>query len=88
MGTIYLDVLVKRLPADAQGEVLQFLVDTGAVYTLASGDVLKRLGIVPHRVLKLTLADGSKTKHQMGRAILNIKGPAASRRSFLVWRAI
>lgn len=74
MGTIYLDVMVKRLPADPQGETLQFLVDTGAVYTLAPADVLRRLGIAPHRTLTLTLADGSKTTREMGGAYFEYQG--------------
>ena len=74
MGTIYLDILVKRLPADPKGETLQFLVDTGAVYTLAPGDALNRLGIAPHRTLTLTLADGSKTTREMGGAYFEYQG--------------
>jgi len=74
MGTIYLDILVRRLPADPQGETLQFLVDTGAVYTLAPADVLRRLGITPHRTLTLTLADGSKTAREMGGAYFEYQG--------------
>lgn len=74
MGTIYLDILVKRLPADARGETSQFLVDTGAVYTLAPGDVLRRLGIAPHRELTLTLAGGTRTSRDMGGAYFEYQG--------------
>jgi len=74
MGTIYLDILVRRLPSDPQGETLQFLVDTGAVYTLAPADALRRLGIAPHRTLTLTLADGSKTTREMGGAYFEYQG--------------
>lgn len=74
MGTIYLDILVKRLPSDTQGVSQQFLVDTGAVYTLAPGDLLRQLGITSHRTLTLTLADGSKTQREMGGAYFEYQG--------------
>ena len=53
---------------------MQFLVDTGAVYTLAPGEMLRRLGITPHRTLTLTLADGSKTTREMGGAYFEYQG--------------
>ncbi|MCC7293771.1 MAG: aspartyl protease family protein [Phycisphaerales bacterium] len=74
MGITYLDIMVKRLPSDAVGETLEFLVDTGATYTLAPGDVLARLGIQPHRSLTVTLADGSKTSRPMGGAYFEYQG--------------
>lgn len=74
MGTVYLDILVKRLPSDGQGESAQFLIDTGDMYTLAPSDLLKRLGVSPHRTLTLTLADGSKTKREMGGAYFEYQG--------------
>lgn len=74
MGTVYLDILIKRLPSDVQGENVQFLIDTGAVYSLAPAESLKRLGITPHRQLTLTLADGSKTTREMGGAYFEYQG--------------
>ena len=68
MGVTFLNVLVKRLPDDGDAEELEFLIDTGATYTLAPADVLGKLGITPHRTLTLTLADGSQTSRQMGGA--------------------
>ena len=37
MGAVYLDVLLKRLPQDAAGESIDFLIDTGATYSVARG---------------------------------------------------
>ncbi len=68
MGVTYLSVTVKRLPADQAAEGVDFLIDTGATYTLAPADVLARLGVVPHRTLTLTLEDGTKTSREMGGA--------------------
>lgn len=68
MGVTYLTVSVKRLPADQAAESVDFLIDTGATYTLAPAEILAKLGVVPHRKLTLTLADGSKTSREMGGA--------------------
>lgn len=68
MGVTDLTVTVKRLPNEPASEAVDFLIDTGATYTLAPTDVLTRLGVVPHRTLTLTLADGSKTSREMGGA--------------------
>jgi len=74
VGVTYLNVRVKRLPDDPQHEDLEFLVDTGATYTLAPGSALTKLGITPHRTLTLTLADGSQTSRHMGGAYFEYGG--------------
>lgn len=74
MGAVYLDSLIKRLPQDSTGEMLEWLIDSGAVYSLAPTDVLQRLGIAPHRQVTLTLADGSKRTRDVGAAYFEYKG--------------
>lgn len=74
MGVTFLNVLIKRLPDDPQFEELQFLIDTGATYSLVPAEVLDRLAISPHRTLSLTLADGSKTSRPMGGAYFEYAG--------------
>jgi predicted aspartyl protease len=74
MGVTYLDVSVKRLPADTLVEVVEFLIDTGATYTLAPSEILSKLGITAHRTLTLTLADGTKTSREMGGAYFEYRG--------------
>ncbi len=74
MGVTFLNVLVKRLPDDPQGEELQFLIDTGATYSLVPSEVLDRLGVKPHHTLTVTLADGSKTGRPMGGAYFEYAG--------------
>jgi len=41
---------------------LDFLVDSGATYTLLPFDVWQAIGIVPKRTLTFALADGSKVE--------------------------
>ena len=74
MGAVYLDVLVKRLPQDPAGESIDFLIDTGATYSVAPGAVLDRLGIVPHRSIDFVLADGSRMTRQLGGAYFEYSG--------------
>lgn len=74
MGAVYLDVLIKRLPQDTQSEVLEFLIDSGAVYSVAPAGVLTKLGIAPHRRVTLTLADGSKRTREVGGAYFEHQG--------------
>ncbi len=74
MGITYLDITVKRLPSDPTDETLEFLVDTGATYTLAPAEVLTRLGIQPHRSLTVTPADGPKTSRPTGGAYFECQG--------------
>lgn len=74
MGVTYLAVSVKRLPEEATKEDVEFLIDTGATYTLAPANVLNTLGIRPHRTLTVTLADGSQTSRDMGGAYFEYAG--------------
>lgn len=74
MGAVYLDILIKRLPLDSQAETLEFLIDSGAIYSVAPTDVLTRLGIAPHRSATLTLADGSKRTRDVGGAYFEYQG--------------
>src|SRR6266446_5320056 len=45
---------------------VEFLVDSGAVYSLAPGLVLRRLGLRPYRTEIFSLADATKVKRKVG----------------------
>lgn len=55
-------------------EPVDFLVDSGAVYSFVPRDVLTRLGIVPHSRLRFRLADGSTIERDRGDALFFYKG--------------
>ncbi len=74
MGMTHLQVTVKKLPDSKRRQRLQFLIDTGAVYTVAPAPVLRRLGIKPHRRERFTLADGSSIERKIGMAYFAYKG--------------
>ena len=47
---------------------VNFLVDSGAVFSLVPGKILDRLKIEPYREMSFSLADGTSIKRKMGDA--------------------
>ncbi len=56
----------------------EFLVDSGAIYSVVPGSHLKKLGLKPHRQQEFTLADGTKVKREIGDAIFELEGRRAA----------
>lgn len=52
----------------------EFLVDSGATYTVVPSGVLKKLGINPSGEEKFSLADGRIITRQVGNAIYEFEG--------------
>ena len=74
MGLTVLSMEVGN-PADpAAREAVDFLVDSGIVYSFVPRDVLTRLGIVPHARQRFRLADGSTIERERGDALYFYKG--------------
>ncbi|MDX2168274.1 MAG: aspartyl protease [Deltaproteobacteria bacterium] len=59
MGLVTLRVGVANPARPARIEVIEFLVDSGAVYSVVPSAVLRRLGIRPIKREEFRLADGS-----------------------------
>ena len=56
-------------PADvSKSAELEFLIDSGAVYTVAPGEVLSNLGIAPHSKRDFILANGEVVHRRIGTA--------------------
>jgi predicted aspartyl protease len=73
MGLIVLSLEVAN-PADpTHREPVDFLVDSGAVYSFVPRDTLARLGIAPHSRLRFRLADGSVIERDRGDALFFYK---------------
>ena len=53
---------------DAPTTALDFLVDTGAIYSVVPGSVLAALGIEPFEIETFGLADGTKQTYPVGEA--------------------
>ncbi len=56
---------------------VNFLIDSGAVYSLVPGDILKRLGCEPYREVVFALADGTTIKRKVGDAYFELNGEGA-----------
>jgi predicted aspartyl protease len=74
MGMTKVEVLVKRSHDASAAETVSFLVDSGAVYSVVRGTVLKRLGIRPYRSRVFHLADGHEIERKIGDAYFEYKG--------------
>ena len=69
-------VKVRVLPAAATGEGIEreFLVDTGAIYSMLPAEDLQALGIQPSFQRTFTLADGRSATYPVGAARFKVNG--------------
>ena len=74
MGLTVLDVEVGNPSDPHRLEKLAFLIDSGAVYSLVPGPLLRKLGIRPHRTVDFALADGTTITRQVGDAYFEYQG--------------
>ena len=72
MGLTYIIASVINPGNPKKKTRLKFLVDSGAVYSVAPGAVLRRLGIKPRGSRVFTLADGTQITRQIGDAVFAI----------------
>lgn len=62
-------------PADERKETtVQFMVGSGAIYSVIPKDVLKKLGIYPHSKKSFTLANGEVIERGIGNAVFEYGG--------------
>lgn len=69
MALTVLTLEVANPAAPDRREQVEFLVDSGAVYSLVPRQILERLGIQPHSRQKFRLADGSTIERDRGDAL-------------------
>ena len=69
LGITHVDVEVAGTAAPNDGEVLSFLVDSGAIHSVVPATVLDRLGIEPLDTQDFRLADGRKVTRRKGVAV-------------------
>lgn len=72
MGLTYVDAELASPTRPTRREHVRFLVDSGAIYSLAPSSVLRRLGIRPLRREEFELADGSTMRRPVGLALFRI----------------
>ena len=74
MGLTSQKLIVKENRRARRKATVNFLIDSGAVYSLVPTATLRRLGIRPHREVDFTLADGRAIKRRVGDAYFEING--------------
>jgi predicted aspartyl protease len=78
MGITLTRAKIKNPEFPQKEKELEFLVDSGAIYSVVPKDDLQKLGIKPHRKQQFTLADGTKVEREMGDAIFELEGVRAA----------
>src|SRR2546421_8390463 len=74
MGLTNQKLLVKESHRARRKTAVNFLIDSGAVYSLVPGATLKKLGIRPHRKVDFPLADGTTITREVGDAYFEFQG--------------
>jgi clan AA aspartic protease len=69
MGLTTLNVEIANVAAPEESRALEFLVDSGAIYSVVPAAILDELGIKQIAVQEFRLADGSKIHRRKGVAI-------------------
>lgn len=73
MGITFINMRVIN-PESKKSKEFEFLVDSGAVYSVLPGTELKKLGIKPTSYEQFTLANGEIIKKQVGNAYYDFNG--------------
>ena len=74
MGVTTVKINVKKSREAKRSRMVEFLVDSGAVYSVVGGKVLAGLGCKPYRRSDFFLADGSKVTRKIGDAYFEYGG--------------
>jgi clan AA aspartic protease len=69
MGLTVLKVEIGNPAKPSKTEEIEFLIDSGAVYSVVPARVLKRLGIKPLTTEEFRLADGTTIRRKRGVAL-------------------
>ena len=73
MGTFTHPITLISLEGD-RSETVEALVDSGSTFTSVPAPLLERLGVRPHRTVRLRLADGRVDERQVGRVLAELDG--------------
>ena len=69
MGLTVLEVEAGNPAKPKVTETIEFLIDSGTIYSVVPTLILKRLGIKPTATQEFRLADGTKTARRKGAAV-------------------
>ena len=74
MGITFVNVKVSNAAKPKKTATHEFLVDSGAIYTVLPRSVLKGLGIKPTRKEDFLLANGETVRKSVGHALFEFEG--------------
>ncbi|MBI1874616.1 MAG: aspartyl protease family protein [Acidobacteria bacterium] len=74
MGLTVLEVEVGNPATPETTEPVEFLIDSGAIYSVVPREILDRLGIRPLAKQEFRLADGTKIVREKGVALFRYQG--------------
>ena len=77
MGTFRYQIALGN-PSGTEFEVLNALVDTGAVYSFVPSSLLEQLEVEPLETIEFTLSDGSRIKRDIGETQIRAVGRQAT----------
>lgn len=78
MGITFIKAIVRNPEKPVKEAEVEFLVDSGAIFSVVDSKTLESLGIKAHREQEFTLADGAKVRRKVGDAIFEIDGTRAA----------
>jgi len=78
MGLTHVNARIANPARPSRTVSVQLLVDSGAVYSVVPGSILRRLGIRPHSSRTFILADGTSITRRVGDATFLLDGYRAA----------
>ena len=78
MSITYTSFKVKESRKSTSEKKVDFMIDSGAVYSLVPGEVLDALGIEPYKTVEFALADGTKISRKVGDAYFEYNNEGGS----------
>ncbi|MBS1947161.1 MAG: aspartyl protease family protein [Bacteroidetes bacterium] len=78
MGITYAKFKIKESRKSLSEREVDFMIDSGAVYSLVPGKSLDELGIEPYKVVEFSLADGTEISRKVGDAYFEYGGEGGS----------
>ena len=78
MGLTNQRLIVRESRRARRRASVDFLIDSGAVYSLVPATTLRKLGVQPHRTVVFSLADGRTLTRRVGDAYFEFQGEGAA----------
>ena len=77
MGETYIQVKIRASPADSYFQELKLLVDTSAVYSWLSAELLKKIGVKPTKTSRFKTIKGDIVVRDVGHVFVEYEGEVA-----------